>query len=473
MKNDVTKVRRRSVVPGRIRWYLTAIHYQPRRAAAIEDAFKLMRGVMRAETNPLTGSVLIYYDVQQTSVTELESAVYHAFLLPPLELEIWNARLDASQHSQSGASGEEHHHEHGDSHSHDHNSADLGKEVRNLYLGGTVLGSVLVKRLIFGSAVSGQPWLMGIVAACTVTTGLPYLRGGWHSLKGKRRLTTDTLVSSATVASIFLGESVTALTVIWLLNLGEYLQSVVLRRTRRAIRALLELQESEVWVVTGDAEVNTQIHKLKPGDLIVAHNNEVIGLIGVRDNVRPEAPSALLELRSLGIKRIRMLTGDGEEAASAVAGLVGISEWRSRMLPDEKYEEIRALKLVGHKVAMVGDGINDAPALALADVGIAMGTAGSDVAIEAADIALASANLRGLATTIRLSQGTIDVIRQNYAVALGVNAGGLVLGAFGMLNPLIAAILHNLSTLLVVINSARLVTFDPDSLSKIEKAMSE
>jgi manganese/zinc-transporting P-type ATPase C len=197
--------------------------------------------------------------------------------------------------------------------------------------------------------------------------------------------------------------------------------------------------------------------------MYVAYNNEVIGLIGVRDNLRSEAREVQAELRSLGIKRIRMLTGDGEEAAAAVAGMVGISEWRSRMLPDEKYQEIQALKQAGLKVAMVGDGINDAPSLALADVGIAMGTAGSDVAIEAADIALASANLHGLATTIRLSQGTIQVIRQNYGIALGVNAGGLVLGAFGMLNPLIAAILHNLSTLLVVVNSARLVTFDPTS----------
>jgi len=748
------EVHRRSLVPGRIRWYLNAIHYQPRRAAAIEDAFKAMKGVTRAEINPRTGSLLVNYDVQETSVRELESAVHNAFLLPPLDVEVWNARLDASQHSHSGAGCEEHHHDHDHSHAHDHSGADLSKEIRNLYLGGTVLGGVLLKRLILGSALSGQPWLMGIAAACTVLTGLPFLKGGWHSLK-RRRMTTDTLVGSATVASIFLGESITALTVIWLLNLGEYLQSLVLQRTRHAIRELLELQESEVWLIVDEAEVNTHVSKIKPGDLIVvyagkripvdgsieegsgtlneapitgesmpamrnagdkvyagtvllagrikirveqvgaytamgrliqrveeaqesrapiqtigdrfsarfvpasflmaivvliftrdfrraltmlliacpcasglatptavsaaigngarrgilikggrpleiaayidtvvfdktgtltsgmptvarvitvnedqhspmevlsiaanaelhsehplglavvahareqeieidvhdecqvlvgrgiqadwkggkllvgssslieefgvaipakiksryrrhsadaetmmyvASNNEVIGLIGVRDNVRPEARSALVKLRSLGIKRIRMLTGDGEEAASAVAGLVGISEWRSRMLPDEKYEEIRALKLAGHKVAMVGDGINDAPALALADVGIAMGTAGSDVAIESADIALASANLRGLATTIRLSQGTIDVIRQNYGVALGVNAGGLVLGALGMLNPLVAAILHNLSTLLVVVNSARLITFDPDSSAGVEKATAQ
>jgi cation-transporting P-type ATPase C len=189
----------------------------------------------------------------------------------------------------------------------------------------------------------------------------------------------------------------------------------------------------------------------------------VIGLIGVRDHVRPDAAQALADLRRLGVKRVRMLTGDGEQAAASVARLVGVHEWRSRMLPDEKYDEIQALKAAGHTVAMVGDGINDAPALAVADVGVAMGTAGSDVAIEAADIALAANDLRRLATTIRLSQRTIAIIRQNYALALGVNAGGVVLGAFGLLNPLLAAVLHNLSTLLVVANSARLVAFDPDA----------
>jgi cation-transporting P-type ATPase C len=197
--------------------------------------------------------------------------------------------------------------------------------------------------------------------------------------------------------------------------------------------------------------------------MYVVHKDEVIGLIGVRDQVRAEAAEALADLRSLGVTRLRMLTGDGEEAAASVARLVNVTEWRSRMLPDQKYEEIQTLRRAGHTVAMVGDGINDAPALALADVGIAMGTVGSDVAIEAADIALASDDLRRLGTTMRLSRRTIGIIRQNYTLALGVNAGGVVLGAFGLLNPLMAAVLHNLSTLLVVGNSARLVTFDPDA----------
>jgi cation-transporting P-type ATPase C len=140
---------------------------------------------------------------------------------------------------------------------------------------------------------------------------------------------------------------------------------------------------------------------------------------------------------------------------------VGVSELEAQLLPEQKYERIRALRAEGLHVAMVGDGINDAPSLALAHVGIAMGTAGSDVAIEAADIALAANDLRGVVTTVQLSRQALRVVRQNYGMALGVNAGGLLLGAMGRLNPFLAAVLHNLSTLLVVLNSSRLIGYDP------------
>jgi cation-transporting P-type ATPase C len=197
--------------------------------------------------------------------------------------------------------------------------------------------------------------------------------------------------------------------------------------------------------------------------MYVTHQSRVIGLIGVRDNIRPEAASTLADLRSGGVEHLLMFTGDSEQSAASVAQKVGLTEWYARLLPEQKYELIRTLGANGHRVAVVGDGINDAPALALADVGIAMGTVGSDVAIEAADIALAADNIRHVATTVALSRQALRIIRQNYALAVGVNTGGIVVSALGAINPFIAAALHNLSTLLVVLNSTRLLGYNPDA----------
>ena len=201
--------------------------------------------------------------------------------------------------------------------------------------------------------------------------------------------------------------------------------------------------------------------------MYVAHQTQLIGLIGVQDKIRPAVAAALEELRSTGVHRLLMLTGDNAESAASVAAAVGLTEWRAGLLPEQKYDCIRALRADGHWVAMVGDGINDAPALALADVGIAMGTAGSDVAIEAADIALAANDIRHVATTVRLSRQALRIIRQNYTIAVGVNGGGILVGALGAINPFIAAVLHNLSTLLVVFNSARLIGYDPESRERV------
>src|SRR6185436_9159030 len=162
--------------------------------------------------------------------------------------------------------------------------------------------------------------------------------------------------------------------------------------------------------VNGDSHEAERRHALEGETVVyVAHHGRFIGQVGVSDRIRPDAAKALARLRDIGIPHLVMLTGDSEEVAAAVAHAVGLSEWRSRLLPEEKFEWIRKLREDGHRVAMVGDGVNDAPALALADVGIAMGTGGSDVAIEAADIALAADNLDHVVTTIGLSRRTIVV----------------------------------------------------------------
>ncbi len=193
----------------------------------------------------------------------------------------------------------------------------------------------------------------------------------------------------------------------------------------------------------------------------VAHQHCLIGVVGISVRVRPEAICALDRLREAGVGNFIMLTGDRDEAAIHVTSSVGMKKWRARLLPQDKFEAVQNLRISGRRVAMVGDGINDAAALAIADVGIAMGASGSDVAIETADVALASDDLRHVADVVQISRQTMRAIRQNYGMALGVNSAGLVLAASGSINPIIAALLHNLSTMLVIFNSARLIHYSP------------
>jgi len=198
----------------------------------------------------------------------------------------------------------------------------------------------------------------------------------------------------------------------------------------------------------------------------VAHQRRLVGLIAISVQVRPEAGVALARLREAGVSRLVMLTGDLDNVARHVANTVGVTEWRARLLPEDKFEAIRTMRASGHRVAMVGDGVNDASALAVSDVGFAMGAAGSDVAVETADVALASDDLRHVADVMDISRRTMRVVRQNYSLALGVNSIGLYLAAAGTINPIVAAVLHNLSTLLVVFNSSRLIAYDPNEIPR-------
>ena len=735
------RLRLRSAIPGRMRWEAVELCNRPDRAAAVESALGEHPGIEQVIANPLTGRILVRGD-PAVDPRVIEARIRAALERPPLDAASLEAWREAKRQCQSAASANN-----ACGHGHDHSEDDVQERSRNLIVGGTVLAGLGLKRLfIGGSALVSSPLLGGISVGATLISGYPFLRGWWRSVAGESGMNTDTLVGSATIASLLLRENVTALVVLWLLNLGEYLQSLTLQRTERAIRALLSVPDEEVWAVVDGEELRRPLAEIRPADLLVVYagkrvlvdgvivdgqgtfneapitgesmpvmkvvsgavyagtlllsgavrlrvervgsdtavgrlirrveearelrapiqtvgdqfsrrfvpasfalaaavllltgdarraltmlliacpcavglatptavsaaigsgarrgvlikggthleaaakldvivfdktgtltegipavqrvislvpdrtpeqvlslaatgelhsqhplalavvshaeereiivpphetceihvgrgmranweNNVVlvgnrtimeqftiavsteaearytrhavegetmmyvaqqgrlIGLIGVRDKVRAEAKESLVQLRDERVRRLMMLTGDVEESARSVAFAVGLSEWRSRLLPEQKFERIRELKSEGLNVAMVGDGINDAPALALADVGFAMGTAGSDVAIEAADIALARNHLGGVVTAVRLSRQAIRVVRQNYGMALSVNTGGLLLGAMGRLNPFLAAVLHNLSTLLVVFNSACLLGYDPRRLA--------
>jgi len=188
--------------------------------------------------------------------------------------------------------------------------------------------------------------------------------------------------------------------------------------------------------------------------LYVAKEKQCIGWIGLQDKTRPEAQHAIRELVEMGVKRVTMLTGDRSEVANRVAGELGCTDYKAQCLPQDKLAVVEQIKKEGHTVVVVGDGINDAPALAAGDLGIAMGAAGSDVAINSASIALMNNDLRRLPFLVDVSRKTRRVIAQNLVFGILFIVLGISLSKF--VPPAVAAFLHFASSLVVVFNSARL-----------------
>ncbi|MFP1154931.1 manganese-exporting P-type ATPase CtpC [Mycobacterium sherrisii] len=704
---------------GRIRVAVDWVRSDPRRAVAVEEAVAKQTGVRAVHAYPRTGSVVVWYSPRRCDRSAVLSAISSA---EHVAAELIPVR--------------------------DPHSAEVrNSDVLRMVIGGLALGLLGVRRYVFA-----RPPLLGpsgrvVATGVTIFTGYPFLRGALRSLRSGKA-GTDALVSAATVASLILRENVVALTVLWLLNIGEYLQDLTLRRTRRAISELLRGSQDTAWirltdgpetgtevqvptdsvqigdevvvhdhvaipvdgeVVDGEAVVNqsaitgenlpvsvgvgahvhagsvvvrgrlvvraeavgnqttigriitrveeaqhdrapiqtvgenfsrrfvptsfivsaitlaitgdvrramtmlliacpcavglatptaisaaigngarrgilikggshleqagrvdaivfdktgtltvgrpvvtniiamhkdwepeqvlayaasSEIHSRHPlaeavirsteerrisippheecevlvglgmrtwadgrtlllgspsllqsenvkvskrakdwvdklrrraeTPLLLAVDGTLVGLISLRDEVRPEAARVLTELRANGIRRIVMLTGDHPDIAQVVADELGIDEWRAEVMPEDKLEVVRDLQSQGYIVGMVGDGINDAPALAAADIGIAMGLAGTDVAVETADVALANDDLHRLLDVRDLGARAVGVIRENYGMSIAVNAAGLVIGAGGALSPVLAAILHNASSVAVVANSSRLIRYRLD-----------
>lgn len=700
---------------GRMRVRVDWVRANVRRAVAVEDAVAKCEGVRVVHAYPRTGSVVVWYSPRRcdrAAVLEAISGAAHvaADLIP--------ARSPHSEEIRN-------------------------TDVLRMVIGGAALALLGVRRYVFA-----RPPLLGpsgrmVATGVTVFTGYPFLRGALRSV-GSGKLGTDALVSAATVASLILRENVVALTVLWLLNIGEYLQDLTLRRTRRAISELLRGNQDTAWVRLPDGpEVQVPIDTLQIGDEVVVHDHvaipvdgevvegeavvnqsaitgenlpvsvtakahvhagsvvvrgrlvvraeavgnqttigriitrveeaqhdrapiqtvgenfsrrfvptsfvvsaltllvtgdvrramtmlliacpcavglstptaisaaigngarrgilikggshleqagrvdaivfdktgtltvgrpvvtnivslhkdwepeqvlayaasseihsrhplaeavirsteerhisippheecevlvglgmrtwadgrtlllgspgllraekvkvskkaqewvdrlrrqaetplllavdgALVGLISLRDEVRPDAAEVLNQLRDSGVRRIVMLTGDHPDIAEVVADELGIDEWRAEVMPEDKLEVVRRLQDEGYVVGMVGDGVNDAPALAAADIGIAMGLAGTDVAVETADVALANDNLYRLLDVRDLGARAVDVIRENYGMSIAVNAAGLLIGAGGALSPVLAAILHNASSVAVVANSSRLIRYRLD-----------
>jgi Cu+-exporting ATPase len=250
---------------------------------------------------------------------------------------------------------------------------------------------------------------------------------------------------------------------------------------RRVVLGNLRLMQVRSLGLNGLAPQGEGLASEGKTPMFVAVDGQVAGVIAVADTIKPSARDAVAEMRRMGLEVV-MLTGDNRGTAESIARQAGIDRVLAEVLPEDKSNEVRALQAEGRVVAMVGDGINDAPPLAQADVGIAIGT-GTDVAMEAADITLIKGDPRDVATAIRLSKQTMRVIRENlfwafaYNVALIPVAAGVLyplfsetgvpgwlgpfFGEYGFLNPMLAAGAMALSSVSVMANSLRLRGFRP------------
>ena len=211
------------------------------------------------------------------------------------------------------------------------------------------------------------------------------------------------------------------------------------------------------WMAEQGVEMNQdETEVIGMSVVAIARNGKLLGMLGFRDKIRPEAAETIRELKDSGIRLCAMVTGDREAVASEVAAVLGIDDFQGDCLPEGKVEYVEKVKK-SQPVAFVGDGVNDAPALAAGSLSIAMRAIGSDIAINSASIALMNNDLRRIPLLISLSKKMSSVIAQNLAFGMLFVVGGIILSVFGELSPILAAIFHTVSTLIVIFNSARLV----------------
>lgn len=227
------------------------------------------------------------------------------------------------------------------------------------------------------------------------------------------------------------------------------------------------LFDDEKIKVTKTQEKKISKESAEHSVVYLAIDGKLEGLICIDDPVRPEAKHVIEELKSLGIENVIMLTGDSESGAKSGANALGITEYRSQVLPEDKSRIVEELKEEGKTVIMVGDGINDSPALAAADVSVSMKHS-SDIAREVADISLLSDDLYDLVTLRKLSTGMLDKINDNYRNIVAVNGSLLVLGVMGAIQPSTSSLIHNLSTMLFGAMSTKSVLKDKDLINDIE-----
>jgi Cu+-exporting ATPase len=309
-----------------------------------------------------------------------------------------------------------------------------------------------------GTITRGAPSLTDIIALGNHTED-EVLRLAASAEKGSEHPLGESIVRAATERDLALSDPERFAAVP-----GHGIEAVV--DDRRVVLGTLKLM-ADRGVAAGAAEsLLEELSEQGKTAMVVAVDGELAGLVAVADTLKEDSTEAIARLHRLGLEVV-MLTGDNHRTAAAIAGKVGIDRVLAEVLPDEKATQVKLLQAEGKVVAMVGDGINDAPALAQADVGLAMGT-GTDVAMESGDITLVKGSLTGVATSIELSKATMRNIHQNLVGAFAYNtlgipiAAGLLYPAFGiLLSPLIAGAAMAFSSVTVVSNANRLRRFQP------------
>ncbi|MDR0671306.1 MAG: HAD-IC family P-type ATPase [Oscillospiraceae bacterium] len=319
----------------------------------------------------------------------------------------------------------------------------------------------------------------------------------------------DVLVSLALIASLIIGEIFAAGEVAFIMLLGSYLEERTVAKARAGLEKLVRLTPVTARVVRDGEEAIVPADEVKVGDTLrvlagetvaaeirgqtiyagtelwlsergltlpapftreaaqakadgatviyVMAERETLGFLVLSDTLRPDAADTIEAIRAAGVDVV-LLTGDAPQAAAHIAGLAGISEVRADCLPEDKLTVIQQYQAQGNLVCMVGDGINDAPALKAAHVGIAMGGVGSDIAIEAADAALVRDDIREIPPLLRLSKRVMRTIYINLTLAMFLNFAAVALAAAGLLHPVMGALVHNAGSVAVVIHSSLLLT---------------
>ena len=351
-------------------------------------------------------------------------------------------------------------------------------------------------------------------AVFVVAGYMAFLRAALHEL-AQPRLTVPVLDASAIGISFVKRDVDTAGQTMFLLNVGELLEDYTRAMSENElINSLLDVPDKAQKVV-GDTEVSVAATELEPGDLVAVRTGmsicidgvveqgsamvnqatltgeplaversvgddvfagtvvedggilvrvrantaqtklrSIVSLVQTADSLKPGVREAIADLHALGVKHVVMLTGDSERTAERIAREAGVDEFKAELLPEDKYAYVERIKSEGRHVAMVGDGVNDSPALGLADVGLAMG-GGSDIAKEVADIILTDTDLAAIVRLRRMSQGLIDRLTSSYSKVMLTNSALLALGITGMITPQTSSLLHNGSTIAYSLGNAK------------------